>query len=1615
MSRDAAHLAAPPLDPAIAGISTPRRAAFYSSRMQYRSRPVSVAVDPVSLVISECIAITSALQKYARSPHSSVSAILGGSPNLIQLVPPNASGTRRSKKAGEDGASDLAANRWGLRGKKGKSMQDNPLIAGFGRLRQELAGVKDIHRFDSLVLLYPFLQIIQAKGTAAPVTILALRAIQKFLAYGFVAPQSPRFALAMQSLSAAITHCQFDISDSAQEEVVLLMILHLMEHMLSGPGGEILSDESICDMMGRGLTICSRPRFSEVLRRTAEASMVRMVQIIFEDLKHLEVEAGEDSEALDQQTSADMDSVTLDPAANGTDVPLVAPGAGLSETASEVVEGSGAHLAGGDAVPSPAAVPPEPRPSSSSEKAGSESASSVSQSASAGQGRPSTSSAATESADTESVDLRPYSLPSIRELFRVLVSFLDPHDRKHPDQMRVMALRIIHVALEVAGPSIARHPALATIAENQLCCYLFQLVRSDNMAILQEALTVASTLLSTCRSVLKLQQELYLSYLVACLHPNIEIPREPGIDPSLYSGIPTAPKLVKQPPSQAGSGRSTPVAVKDRQKLGLEGGARKPDARQAMVENIGVLARMPSFMVELFVNYDCDEDRADLCEDMVGLLARNALPDSATWSTTSVPPLCLDALLRFIQYIAERLDQAPETEGYPDPEVLREKRRRKKLIIKGTDMFNDNPKAGLAYLAEKGIDDIKDPVSVARFLKRTSRVNKKVLGEFLSKHGNEKILEAFIDQCDFTGKRVDEALRVMLETFRLPGEAPLIERIVNAFAEKYCASSIPEGVANKDAVFILTYAIIILNTDQHNPTVKNQSRMKFADFQRNLRGQNGGQDFAPEYLQEIFDSIKANEIILPEEHDNKHAFDYAWKELLLKTEEAGPLVLCDTNIYDADMFASTWNPIVSCLFFVFMSATDDTVYARVITGFDECARIATKYGISEALDEIVYRLSYISGLGSEAFANTSLNTEVQVGDTSVMVSELAVRFGRDLRQQLATLVLFRVVTGSEHVIRDSWKHVIRIWLNLFVNSLIPPFFSTEADKLALPPIPLQPPSQVIDRAKQNESGFFSAFTSYISSYAADDPPEPSDEELESTLCTVDCVNQCHMGDVFANIASLPSHSLEALVDALLEQIPEDNGSTVITVKADNIPPSQTNGQNPRQSNAVYDPALVYILEFCTVLALRDESTIELLGERVVKAIQGILRDVSRYHPILVERATYYLFNLLRASYDYDYVRVPILLHNVSSFPRDTLIKASGLVLRGMKRCTETPCPLRNEMMTSPDFWVILQTLAKHPDAAGAVFEILESSVSVTPSAIMADNYEAAIALFNEFASMGSVGALAEQQNDRKQGRKSGRPVKVEKPSENAVVERGVKALNSIYRLTARIPHLMKQSHLETSKAWTAYWLPVFQALTTQCCNPCREIRHLALNSLQRSLLSPDLTSAKGKEEEGQEESGSSTEWTAIFGEVLFPLILQLLKPEVFSSDRDGMSETRVQAASLLCKVFLQYLVALSTWEGMLDLWVRIIEMMDRLMNSGQGDSLEEAVPENLKNVLLIMSSNGYLVPPSKDPSKEELWNETWKRIDRFLPNLRVDLALDVQEEEEKPAPPAAVPEVKDGA
>ncbi|KAF2739098.1 hypothetical protein EJ04DRAFT_458596 [Polyplosphaeria fusca] len=1524
----------------------------------YDPRPISVAVNPVALVVTECITVTSAMRKHARWAHSSVSAILGGSSNKTPAIQKRDRSGHGIVSGGEQ--EEAVPSRWGLRGKKGKSLQDNPLISAFARLRNDLKECKDIRSFDTPSMLHPFLQVIRSSSTSAPITSLALIAITKFLSYNIIGHDSPRLPEAMQQLSSAITHCRFEASDSSADEIVLLRILKLMEGMISGPGGLVLGDESVCEMMETGLSMCCQARLSELLRRSAEIAMVSMCQVIFKRLKTLEVESPEELEALeeDELDKDKSDGLRMDPTTNGD------------------ADGTQAKVE-------------DPQQPADSERGQDDTDSNAPNLASNTVDLPTVVEAAPP------MEIRPYSLPSIRELFRVLVDLLDPHDRQHTDTMRVMALRIVDVALEVAGPSIASHPSLATLAKDTLCRHLFQLVRSESMPILNESLRVAGTLLATCRTVLKLQQELYLSYLIACLFPRVEIPLETGIEPSLYEGVPQAPSLSKPAPSRqsSSSGRSTPVPVKDRQKLGLEGGSRKPDAREAMVENLGGLVRIPSFMTELFINYDCETDRGDVCMDIVGLLSRNAFPDSATWSTVNVPPLCLDALLGFVQSIADRLDDEPITDCYPSAEALREQRARKKVIIRGAAKFNENPKGGIAFLTSQGIiENPDDPRCIAEFVKGTTRVDKKVLGEFISKKSNEPILKAFIQLFDFQGQRVDEALRQLLHTFRLPGESALIERIVNEFSQQYFNEVQPEGIASADAIFVLTYAIIMLNTDQHNPNLKGEKRMTIEDFAKNLRGVNvmegsDKKDFDKDYLQMIYDSIRTREIILPEEHDNRHAYDHAWKDLLIKAQSTADLVVCDTNIFDGDMFEACWKPIFATLSYVFMSATDDAVFSRVVTGFDQCAQIAAKYELSDALDRIISCLSYISTLAPDVPPSTALNTEVQVDKKSVMVSETAVRFGRDGRAQLATVVLFQVIKGNEASIRDGWNHLIHIMINLFVNSLIPPYFLSFQKTLALPPIPLQSPAQVIDRAERPaDTGIFSALTSYVSSFASDEPPEPSDQEIEYTLCTVDTVKECHFEDITTNISQLPLESLKSLLLALLEQIPEDGSPRVIIVKPE-LPSAATprpNGNKSKLNRPAYDPSLVFVLELATVLVLRDEETVENLAKDVVESLQSVIRDASKLHPVVIARSVYYLLGLLKASNDFDFLRAPVLLHTFSSFNPELLKQCAQPLLKGLTDCCKGSNGLRVELASSPDFWSILNTLHQGPEAAGDVFQLVEDLTTSSQPGITADNYEAAIALLNEFATAAQVGAVQEQRHE--QAARRGKAPK-KKPESDEIVVRGSKAMAIVFEMSSRVPKFIEQSHLETNEAWTAYWSPILKTLTHQCLNPCREIRQQAFGSLQRTLLSNELASQDHKE------------WTAIFSEVLFPLITQLLKPEVFQSDPLGMSETRVRAATLLCKVFLHYLVLLADWEGMLDLWLKIVTILDRLINSGQGDNLEEAVSENLKNVLLVMSNAGLLAPPEEKPENEAIWNETWKRVNRFLPNFYAEL---FPEEAQKP-------------
>lgn len=114
------------------------------------TKPATVAINPVSLVMNECITVTSAMRKHERWAHSSVSAILGGGPARHSLSERTTfhgrNGSSGSLGLGEDDGG--VSTRWGLRGKKGKSMQDNPLLSAFARLRSDLKGCKG--QIDSL-------------------------------------------------------------------------------------------------------------------------------------------------------------------------------------------------------------------------------------------------------------------------------------------------------------------------------------------------------------------------------------------------------------------------------------------------------------------------------------------------------------------------------------------------------------------------------------------------------------------------------------------------------------------------------------------------------------------------------------------------------------------------------------------------------------------------------------------------------------------------------------------------------------------------------------------------------------------------------------------------------------------------------------------------------------------------------------------------------------------------------------------------------------------------------------------------------------------------------------------------------------------------------------------------------------------------------------------------------------------------------------------------------------------------------------------------------------------------------------------------------------------------
>lgn len=124
----------------------------------------------------------------------------------------------------------------------------------------------------------------------------------------------------------------------------------------------------------------------------------------------------------------------------------------------------------------------------------------------------------------------------------------------------------------------------------------------------------------------------------------------------------------------------------------------------------------------------------------------------------------------------------------PLPNTLLENISRKRILEKGAQEFNTSPKKGIAFLKDHGFLPDESPESLSKLLKSIPTIDKTLLGDYLSKKQNFEILQAFIKDFDFKNKRIDQALRLLLESFRLPGESQLIERVMEVFSREYYAS-----------------------------------------------------------------------------------------------------------------------------------------------------------------------------------------------------------------------------------------------------------------------------------------------------------------------------------------------------------------------------------------------------------------------------------------------------------------------------------------------------------------------------------------------------------------------------------------------------------------------------------------------------------------------------------------------------------------------------------------------------------------------------------------------------------------------------------------------------------
>ncbi|CAG9565007.1 unnamed protein product [Danaus chrysippus] len=728
----------------------------------------------------------------------------------------------------------------------------------------------------------------------------------------------------------------------------------------------------------------------------------------------------------------------------------------------------------------------------------------------------------------ESSNLQPYGLVCVKELFRFLISLINPLEPQNTSAMVQLGLSLVGTALEVAADHLASCPALLGLVRDPLCRNLISLLDTERISIFALDLQLWFLLFEALRGHLKYQMEAFFKKIIEIISADTT--------KSIYE-------------------------LKEIHHIALE--------------SLCQMFRIPGLCTELYLNFDCVDDydrgyrksgtapKEDVevgevdvqreKEDRVGhvTLELGGMDDASVVSDHVTHDIS--------QYFVPNARQMTQTE-LPTDEELDHIKDMKKWVTQGTELFNQKPERGIEFLLEHGVLSTPlDPKQVAMFLRENPDLDKKMIGEYICKRSSREedsgpsILSAFADSFDYSGLRIDQALRLYLETFRLPGEAPLISLVMEKFAERWHLSN-GEPFANTDAAFRLAYAVIMLNVDQHNHNAKKLNvPMTVEDFTRNLRGCNGSDDFDHELLQTIFHAIKNEEMIMPAERVGPLRDAYLWRVLQRRAGRTLVSAPPAPHRLHARLLPLAAPPAVTALSAAFERAAPPSAEDVEVNNLRDCAALIALSGL-ERCAALVARLS-----PPTLTLDTVLLTLCKFTGLLTPQHSSYIAIGVSLGQSSKAMCSIRraCVVAARHAdcCRDSWRHLLEIVNTLYIARLLPKCLVEAEDYLS-------PNGTVFFDTRYFHAALRAVYypvfipTSHLEkpTYFPPGVRAPTPHEKSLMDAAAECVSKCNFpGILITETRFLQMESLQELISAMIAiGAPPDSDSLQLNPQLEDI-------------------------------------------------------------------------------------------------------------------------------------------------------------------------------------------------------------------------------------------------------------------------------------------------------------------------------------------------------------------------------------------------------------------------------------------------------------------------------